>query len=195
MAMVMFQNSVLMLLAGGQSQRFGREDKAVAMLAGQRLIDHALRFADGWPGEVVISGSSDYGSGYLNWPDDALGPQGPAAALWSFLHRCAAESCFTIPIDTPFLPDDLFAHFSQQVSAVACSSQRVHPAVGHWLRDDLARAFASLSWAGITAPSLHKLAEICSAEKIMFEDDAVFFNINTQADLAQAAQHIDRLNR
>jgi molybdopterin-guanine dinucleotide biosynthesis protein A len=96
------------VLAGGQSRRFGR-DKALALLDGRPLIDHALAALAGcdalavagrdWPGVTAL-------------PDRPEPGLGPLAGLNAALHYGATQGfshVASLPVDCAALPTDWLA--------------------------------------------------------------------------------------
>lgn len=93
------------VLAGGQSRRFG-SDKALALLDGRPLIEHALAALAGCDA-LVVSGRDWPGVTAL--PDRPAADLGPLGGLNAALHHAAAQG-FThvasLPVDCPALPAD-----------------------------------------------------------------------------------------
>ena len=91
------------VLAGGKSRRFGR-DKALALLDGRPLIDHALAALSGCDA-VVVAGRE--WPGVTSLPDRPLPDLGPLGGLNAALHHAAARGfshIASLPVDCPALP-------------------------------------------------------------------------------------------
>lgn len=91
------------VLAGGQSQRFG-SDKALALLDGKPLIEHAIAALVAQTDAVIVCGRE---GGIPDRPSPALGPLGGINAA---LHEARArgyDAVLTCPCDLPLLPVDL----------------------------------------------------------------------------------------
>jgi len=71
------------ILAGGGSRRMEGRDKAVAELAGKRLVDHVIDRLKAQTDRLLISGVRDFETGLTAIPDRDNGPSGPAAGLWA----------------------------------------------------------------------------------------------------------------
>lgn len=186
---------LFIILAGGQSRRFGDKDKALQELGGKRLIDRAVQLGQALSLETFIAGPSSYETGVQNWSDREDGPAGPIAALWRFIHNHHnAQSCLTIAVDCPFLTAPIMRTLvEQEITTVAATPSRQHPIIGHWYRKPLKEALPRLLSKRETnkAPSMHALAEACRAKKIHFTDETAFMNINTKEDLQAARERLD----
>ncbi|WP_150290604.1 molybdenum cofactor guanylyltransferase [Sphingobium estronivorans] len=95
------------VLAGGRSSRFG-SDKALAMLAGRTLLDHATTALGAHVEQVVICGRQVAGR---RWLADRPAPDmGPLGGLNAALHHAAAEgfdAVLTTGCDMPVYPAKL----------------------------------------------------------------------------------------
>ncbi len=96
------------VLAGGQSRRFG-SDKALALLDGRPLIDHALA-ALACCDALAVAGRE--WPGIASLPDRPSPDLGPLGGLNAALQH-AAEQGFShvasLPVDSPTLPADWLA--------------------------------------------------------------------------------------
>lgn len=96
------------VLAGGQSRRFG-SDKALALLDGKPLIEHAIAALAAQTDAVIVCGRE---GGSPDRPAPGLGPLGGINAA---LHKATARSfdaVLTCPCDLPLLPPDLAARLA-----------------------------------------------------------------------------------
>ncbi len=172
----------------------GGADKALMPLAGRPLIAHVLdRFSPQVDG-VVISANGDparfraYGCQVLA---DAV-PQGPLSGILAALVRAGALGAThvaSVPVDTPFLPDDLVARLvlaaegaAEDVS-FAQAGGRDHPATALWPVALAPRVAAFLAEGGA---KLRQFARDHGARPADFPDPRAFQNLNTPEDLAQA---------
>lgn len=181
------------ILAGGQSRRFG-SDKAAAQLGGRRLIERVVAKAGRQTAALVVSGR-DYGLGLPVIPDTVPG-QGPLAGVLSALEWAKAagfSATATFSCDAPFFPPDLVARLAEGVrSGKTCSVVRSgglrHPIFAVWrtsARDRLRHAYD----AGIRA--LKAAQDEVEAAEISFPAGPgpggdMFFNINSRDDLVLA---------
>ncbi|MEO1041732.1 MAG: molybdenum cofactor guanylyltransferase [Pseudomonadota bacterium] len=180
---------VLTILAGGKSSRMGGIDKALVMIGGHRMIDCVIERVRRQAGTIVIAGGEDRGTGLTVIPDRPSGPVGPSAALYSvgrWLHERKenVDAFFSVPVDAPFLPDNLLSRLSaKNRSAIAASGSDLHPTIGYWQLSVLEAAFQSLK--DESNPSLRAVAAACRSEHIDFNPSDLT-NINSMADLEHA---------
>src|SRR3546814_12901702 len=90
------------VLAGGRSSRFG-SDKALAMLGGRTLLDHAQAALRPHCDALIVVGR---GEGLADWPQPDMGPLGGVAGA---LRHAASEGfaqLLTAPVDCFRLPPD-----------------------------------------------------------------------------------------
>ncbi|MEE2692381.1 MAG: NTP transferase domain-containing protein [Pseudomonadota bacterium] len=179
----------VLILAGGASRRMGGRDKALAELAGRRLIDIVVERLRPQARVLAISGPGDYATGLEAIPDRADGPRGPAAGLWAMSAWMAARlpgarGFCTAPVDGPFAPHDLVARLSSAGGcAVAHDGENDQPAFALWELAALRRVLeAAPAGEGI---ALHALAHRCGAARVRFPASS-FFNVNAPEDLARA---------
>lgn len=194
------------VLAGGKSARMAGADKALATLGGETLVSRALRrLAPQVSALAVSTNSEDPRMSALGVPllnDSVPGFAGPMAGLLAAMDWAAsrgAKFVLTVPVDTPFFPEDLATRFMDNMTgdAVIAASgppggpMRHHPVVGLWrpeLRDDLRKALlAGDRKIRLWAARHH--AAVASFE----EENGVdpFYNINTDAALQAAREYVD----
>src|SRR5689334_72768 len=125
------------ILAGGQSRRFGR-DKAMAQLDGRRLIERVAARAMPQTAALAISGR-DYGLGLPVIPD-IMPSEGPLTGVLSAL-QWASDAGFpavvTFPCDAPFFPLDVVYRLScglpPAINCVFAIAQETrHPVFALW---------------------------------------------------------------
>ena len=115
------------VLAGGRSRRFG-SDKAVALLDGTTLLDHAIAALAAQCDAVVVCGRRGPGS-IEDRPTPDLGPLG---GLNGALHHAAAngfDAVVSVPCDMPILPPDLVGRLR---ATGPTSFVTAMPVVGLW---------------------------------------------------------------
>ena len=198
-----------MVLAGGQGRRFAGPDaaahKALADLCGTPLIARVLARTASHGGTTIISTNSDFASfrrfGLPVVTDQAFLGAGPLAGLLAAMHyadrqNSAPVAVFSVPADTPFLPDDLLAQLLASATTpaglaprFAATSQRWHPLTGLW---PLALAPHLQDYLASGKRSAHGWAKAAQAKPVSFAPLKAgidpFFNINTQQDLSRAAE-------
>jgi len=185
-------NIPCVILAGGQSRRFG-SNKALAALQGRRLIDLLIaRLRSQTSGPIVINASSDHEYDlptYRFISDQISGEIGPlsglhAALVWAEQH--GFEEVATSPVDTPILPKDFIDRLQRCGSpAIAVSQGRQHVLHGIWpvtLKPELEHAIetgvrAAREWCALAG------ANACHFPATGDRDP--FFNVNTREDLSR----------
>lgn len=159
------------VLAGGRSTRFG-SDKALALLDGKPLIEHAIAAVGAQAETVIVCGRE-----WDDWVPDRPAPDlGPLGGINAALH-CAAErgydAVLSIPCDMPVLPPGLAARLRPggHVADV--------PVVGFWPAH-LAQPLDD--WLAASEDrSVQRWAKAAGLAPIPVEFD--FPNLNTPADL------------
>jgi molybdopterin-guanine dinucleotide biosynthesis protein A, proteobacterial len=196
------------ILAGGEGTRLGTVDKALVELGGKRLIARVIDRLAPQCATLAISANGDpkrYAEfGYPIIPDGAAEMQGPLAGVLAGLDWAATKgfkAIVTVATDTPFFPTNLVERLSQVARpegfGIAVTEEkgetRWHPTFGLWpvsLRDDLRVALARHQRRMV------QFTESKGAVPVVFEGpvpDALFFNINTAEDLAQAEEMLARV--
>jgi molybdenum cofactor guanylyltransferase len=116
------------VLAGGQSRRFG-SDKAVALLDGKALIDHAIDALRLIARDVIVVGGNR--DGLVSIADRPATGAGPLGGLCAALHHAAAHGfagVLTTGCDVPSFPQELADALIGPVPAIV----RGHQIVGWW---------------------------------------------------------------
>ena len=162
------------VLAGGRSRRFG-SDKAVAMLDGQTLLDHALAALRPHCDAVVIVGRE---GGIADWPRPDMGPLGAIAGALRHAAANGFGQVLTAPVDCVRLPADLRARL--EPASAFLNSQ---PVVGLWSVAALDTLQAMLT--GEDDHAVRAFARRIGARGVAV--DFALTNINSAEDLARLA--------
>ncbi len=191
-----------LVLAGGQARRLGGQDKALVRLGGKALVSYALAGLARSCTPVLISAAGDparfaaFGAARVI-ADDLPGFQGPLAGILAGLDWLEREApgvthMLSLPVDTPFAPDDLAARLAVASKpdparpATAASNGALHPAITLWplaVRDAL-RVMVVEEEMRAVSKVLQRLGSRSVAWDHLPHDP--FFNINNPADLADA---------
>jgi molybdopterin-guanine dinucleotide biosynthesis protein A len=167
----------IVILAGGEGRRIGG-GKPQRLLAGETLLDRALRRARGWSDEILVAARE---GGDLRDDPAIEGPLGGVAAALAL-----GGEILTIPCDMPFLPDDLPVRLRSDAAAtVAASGGHVHPVCALWTPEAGAGLPAYLATG---RRSLKGLAEAVGCRTVDWpvEPFDPFFNVNDEAGLTRA---------
>ncbi|GAB5489619.1 MAG: molybdenum cofactor guanylyltransferase MobA [Parasphingorhabdus sp.] len=188
--MAKYDTDCLVILAGGQSRRMGR-DKALVEIQGKRMIDHMIDRFSACDLPIIISGPQDYSTGLEFVPDNPKAPYGPVGAIFSlslyFLDRNPpVRGFYTVPVDAPYAPLDLIEKLeAHQSCTVASSNNQLHPVFAYWDCTTV-KSIEVNQKAGSNNPSLQWLARQCGAKTVDWADHSSFTNINTPEQLKDA---------
>jgi len=177
----------LVILAGGQSSRMGK-DKAKVEFQGKRMIDHMIDRFSHHQIPIILSAAQDYGTGLQYIADDPDNPAGPVGAIFTLSdyfsqHGSQLSGFYTIPVDAPHTPTNILERLKRPESCtVAASQNRLHPVFAYW-KCSIVEAVRHTYDPDSKTPSLRWLTRQCGAEIIEWEDNRGFTNINTPEDL------------
>lgn len=170
------------VLAGGQSRRFG-SDKALAILRGTTLLEHAIAMLGHQCDGVVVAGRTLEGVDCVaDWPSAGQGPLGGLAGALHHARQANYGSVLAIGVDSLGLPDDLACVLAP---GPACLAQQ--PVVGLWPVATLP-VLEAIMTGGERRSMLH-FAKRTGARLI--ELDAPPGNVNTPQDLERFARDTD----
>ena len=190
--------TILVILAGGQSRRFGGGYKTLYKFNKISILDRIIQNFKKLGIEIVLNVNSNEDqflkTGLHLIKDELENFQGPLAGIYSSMkwvleNRKNIEWIFTSPSDTPFLNKNLVNKFlstdynNKTKIVIAKSSNKTHPVIGFWhisliksLEEFLAKENRKI---------MHWV-EGQNYEILNFENKNNFFNINTKADLEEA---------
>ena len=190
--------TILVILAGGQSRRFGGGYKTLYKFNKISILDRIIQNFKKLKMEIVLNVNSNEDqflkTGLHLIKDELENFQGPLAGIYSSMkwvleNRKNIEWIFTSPSDTPFLNKNLVNKFlstdynNKTKIVIAKSSNKTHPVIGFWhisliksLEEFLAKENRKI---------MHWV-EGQNYEILNFENKNNFFNINTKADLEEA---------
>jgi len=179
------------VLAGGRGSRMGGLDKGLQLHRSRPLAMLALERLAPQVGRTMISANRHLdvyaGFGVPVHADSIEGQQGPLAGLLTGLTQARTPWLAAVPCDAPGFPIDLVARLAAAVGdaplAIAVGARR-HP-VFCLLRTSLREALARDLAAGERRVERWVLAQ--GAVEVPFDDEAAFANLNTAADLRDAA--------
>jgi len=195
------------LLAGGQSSRFGGADKCLQFLDGKTLLERVALNAAPQVGALILNANGDTERfpdlGIAVVEDSIEGFAGPLAGVLSAMdfvakHVPQARWVATFATDAPFVPvnwvNRVLAAITREDAhmGTVSSQEHTHPVFGLWpvdLRFELRKAIEIERMRKVRAwTSRYKLATVA------FETGPVdpFFNINTPEDLAEAESLLAR---
>jgi len=200
-AKVLLGAVVGVVIAAGRSRRFGAEkavatllDKPLLLWAAERLgRSCALVAVNARPGSDTERLARAHNLPVLHdAPADAQGALAGVRAGLAWAEQLGARALAVSPCDAPLLPDDVFERLLRAAGAGAALAETAEgrqPLCSVWPVTALPVLTAALS-AGAHPPTWRVL-ESLSAARVAFDDAAAFANINTRADLADAAARLD----
>lgn len=157
------------VLAGGRSSRFG-SDKALAMLDGRTLLDHAAAALGPHCDAVVVVGRGEI----ADWPRADMGPLGGIAGALIHAAERGYDQLLTAPVDCVRLPGDL-----RGLLEPAPAFLETQPVIGLWPVAALDALRPMLDDAGDLA--VKAFARRIEARAVA--SDFVLPNVNSIADL------------
>lgn len=181
-----------LVLAGGQGQRMGGQDKGLLTVAGRPLVAHVVSRLFLQVADVLISANRNHAS-YAE-----LGPRvvsdilpdypGPLAGILAGLKEARTPWVLVVPCDSPFLPDDLAMRLhsaSEDPASIRMvetpdGDQPVFALIPRSLASALEEFLAAgerriLAWYG-----QHRLC------RVKYLDELPFMNVNTPDDRLRA---------
>ena len=197
----MNENNILaVVLAGGQSKRFG-EDKNQAKLGNLTLLEHVLAKVTKKFEKILIISNQNLNLKMLNSitiiPDCIQGNLGPlvgvlTAMKWIKKNNKQYQWIATFPSDTPFFDTSIIEKYKSRINLnesllyFARSNQKRHNIFGLWavkLMDTLENDLINNNFRKV-----EKWADKIGVETINVKIDKFdpFFNINTKTDLKEA---------
>ena len=193
-------NILAVVLAGGQSKRFGK-DKNQAKLGNITLLEHVLTKVTKKFEKILIISNQNLNLKMLNSitiiPDCIQGNLGPlvgvlTAMKWIKKNNKQYQWIATFPSDTPFFDTSIIEKYKSRISLnesllyFARSNQKRHNIFGLWsvkLMDTLENDLINNNFRKV-----EKWADKIGVETINVKIDKFdpFFNINTKTDLKEA---------
>lgn len=181
------------VLAGGRGRRMGEMDKGLLLLQGKPLVSWVVDRISPQVDEVVISANRNLAHyrelGYAVLPDEMLDFPGPLAGLHRAMAVVRHPLWFSVPCDTPFLPEDIVRRLYAALQAdraelaVAAVEGRKQPAIC------LGYTHLRAGLGDFLARGGRRVGEWQSGLRwttALFDDLQSFNNINAMADLEEA---------
>ena len=196
-------NSILgVVLAGGQSKRFG-QDKSQVQLGGKILIDYILLEILDQFNEILIISNNDIkflNSKKITKIEDYkkdLGPLGGVltAMKWIKKNNRDYKWISTFPSDTPFFKKKYLSNFIKNIDDKKSklffikSNDKRHNIFGLWSTELLDRLENDVTNKGERKVEIWANKVGVKTINMEFKNNDPFFNINTKEDLEKAKQH------
>jgi molybdopterin-guanine dinucleotide biosynthesis protein A len=193
--MIIARNDITgLILAGGRGSRMGGVDKGLQPYRGRALAAHALERLRPQVGPLMVNANRNLDRyralGIPVWSDEVPGYAGPLAGMLAGLAHCQTALLATVPCDTPNFPRDLVVRLTHGLQsadadiavAYTRSGEELFPQpVFCLMKASLREALAAFIAAGELKTG--SFAEGQRNARVVFDQDAEFFNINTPAEL------------
>lgn len=188
------------ILAGGAAQRMEGRDKGRLMLAGQTLYSHVITRARPQVDDLILSANGDpvrYADlGLEVFGDGDFPSMGPLGGVLAALHAAkarGADQVMSFAADSPFFPLNLVTALKDLGADAAIAYAQdmrggLHPTFALWQVDVACALEAELR--GGARKMRDVMARLGGVAVPLSAPPDAFFNINTEADLEQAAQMI-----
>lgn len=177
-----------MVLAGGESRRFG-SDKALAVLRGEPLLAHVLRGLSGFA-QVVLTAKrpEKYAAFEVERVRDAHQAQTPLAGLAAGLSASRFELVFACAADMPFAADEkLLQALFEAIEGNDVAVPDGQPLCALWRRDPALKACGPLL-ASPQPPGPRALWALLRTAHIAWPDPRPFLDADTPDDLRRIAE-------
>ena len=190
---------VTLILAGGAGRRMNG-GKPLRLLGGRTLLARTLDYAQQLDFPVALSlrsqGQIPTPSGLPIIEDrpDIEGPLGGVMAGLAWANSKGFNAVLTIPVDMPWLPNDLARRLIEGANgkaSYASSAGKAHPICALW---PVAKRNDAEFYAAKGGRSLRGLLEILEARKVEWPvgDDDPFANLNDPIALAEAELQLQK---
>lgn len=193
-------NTAGLILAGGESRRFGRH-KFNTLLDDQPLLDHVAARLKPQVDAMAVNLPRDCSrDGYtvLHEPEgERAGPLAGVLLGLEWAHMSGAEMLVTIPVDVPFLPEDIVAQLSEvrigSQPVCAMAGGRRHGLCALWPVACLP-TFMEI-YTNQEIRTVNRMLDTLQVQEVSFEEtpSSQFLNVNTGDDLRKARQILLRI--
>ena len=198
-----FPNHILgVILAGGQSRRFGGGDKGFADLDGRPVLSHVIERFRPQVGRLILNANGDLSRfasfGLEVVADREIPGQGPLSGIltaleWAKRHAPDCTAVATVSTDVPFLAPNLIQRLEAERGdgvAIAVSAGRRHPTIAIWPLTSREAVADALQRGALSVDALAAELNAVAVPFPMGEIDGVtidpFFNVNRPEDLVAA---------
>ena len=186
------------ILAGGRATRMQGQDKALLILNGKPLLEHVLQRLRSQVTTICISVNREptqyetYGLPLI--ADNLEGFLGPLAGIHAAMLSCDREWLLTVPVDCPFIPEDLLERLSQAANTTKRPLAVVHDGKGLQPAFSLVHQSLSKKLQEYLLQGGRKTGEWLRQQEPALADYSdnpnAFMNINTPEELELAEQRL-----
>ena len=170
------------ILAGGQGRRLGGVDKAAIVVAGETLLERALKAAEGAQRVIVVGPERDV-SRAIAWTSERPPGGGPVAALAAGVASVASDVVVVLAVDHPFADRRAVARLLASVGgcdgAVIVDADGRPALVAAYRTRVLRRRFTELG--DLAAASMKQFAKTMTLARVLDAQAAI--DLDTEDDL------------
>jgi molybdopterin-guanine dinucleotide biosynthesis protein A len=186
------------ILAGGKGSRLGYDKKQI-VFKNETLIDTLIGRLRPYFSEILVSSNTEFQRENITVIADELGA-GPLAGIYSALKICRSEYLYVTACDMPFISGEYIERLKQAVQETGCEAALTRRPDGFWepfnalyRKTALPVLKAQLEAGVYKAGLLFSKLTVCDAGALSGAfNEKEFFNINYEADLAEA-QKLDAI--
>ncbi|MDV6378840.1 molybdenum cofactor guanylyltransferase [Sporosarcina sp. GW1-11] len=186
------KQTVGILLAGGQSRRFG-EPKAFAKYEGQPFYRYSVEALRPFCEEIIVVTRPEFVERFprdlhVTTDSDLFAGMGPLAGILSAMELVDAERYIVLPCDMPFMEHDvianLLARHQGDVTGVTVEG-KLHPLVSIWrgtVKPTIRQALLENNRRVMHVQALHQV-EWIEGNLLTNQPELAFKNVNTPCEL------------
>ncbi len=184
----MMKNSILIIMAGGKSSRMKR-DKALLPFGGYNsLSEYQYERFKPFFSKIYISAKENKFDFPVDIIEDCYENSSPLVALISIFEKLDSDEIFLLSVDSPFVDIELFKKLKKRAdnsssAVVAYSINGIEPLCGIYRRTILPKAQEMLRE---DRHRLQTLLDYTTIQKIYFENESLFINLNYPSDYESA---------
>jgi molybdopterin-guanine dinucleotide biosynthesis protein A len=193
------------IIAGGRSTRFGAP-KALAMVAGQRIIDRVAASLESVTTDIVVIANDDTIAAALTWPSrpDVVADAGALGGLLTGLlwaQERGLSGIIAVACDMPFVPPSLLETLRDRARrspapdvVVPCSNgpRGIEPLCAFYSVSCLAPIHAAIDRDDARMIGFHRDVRVdripIDEVTAIVDPDTAFMNVNTREDVERAEE-------
>ena len=198
------QKVLVVILAGGKSRRMLGKDKSLATINKKKLLDICFKRISQQSETIIINTNNrslinfdkkktfvkDYFSGFLGPLSGVL-----TGMKWAEKNYPVANWILTVPVDSPFFPDDLLKKFRKNLNdelvVTAKSGDKTHPVFSMWHLSLIKSLELSIKQGNLKIDEFTKNFKTKVVNFPIIDYDP-FYNINNLEDLDVAEEIHDK---
>ena len=198
------QKVLVVILAGGKSRRMLGKDKSLATINKKKLLDICFKRISQQSEMIIINTNNrsliNFDKKKTFVKDHLSGFLGPLSGVltgmkWAEKNYPVANWILTVPVDSPFFPDDLLKKFRKNLNdelvVTAKSGDRTHPVFSMWHLSLIKSLELSIKQGNLKIDEFTKNFKTKVVNFPIIDYDP-FYNINNLEDLCVAEEIHDK---